>query len=101
MEKKIMYTENVPDKKFLWLHHKDGDLILEGFSNNGWESVGKEVSVNTEDLMTNITKLFKSQKSKAVKITLPKLTENCSKKELLSTIDKLTKALVKTGIIEI
>ena len=41
MEKKIIYTENVPDKKFLWLHHKDGDLILEGFGNNGWESVGK------------------------------------------------------------
>ena len=101
MEKKIMYTENAPEKKFLWLHHKDGDLILEGFGNNGWESVGKETSVNTEEIMANITKLIKSQKPKAIKINLPKLTENCSKKELLSTIDKLTKALVKTGIIEI
>ena len=42
MEKKIMYTENVPEKKFLWLHHKDGDLVLEGFGNNGWELVGNE-----------------------------------------------------------
>ena len=51
--------------------------------------------------MANVAELIKSQKQKAVKINLPKLTENCSKKELLSTIDKLTKALVKTGIIEI
>ena len=101
MEKKIMYTENVPDKKFLWLHHKDGDLVLEDFGNNGWESVGKETSINTEEIMANVAELIKSQKQKAVKINLPKLTENCSKKELLSTIDKLTKALVKTGIIEI
>lgn len=101
MEKKIMYTENVPEKKFLWLHHKDGDLVLESFSNNGWESVGKETSINTEEIMANVTKLLKSKKQKAIKINLPKLTENCSKKELLSTIDKLTNALIKTGIIEI
>lgn len=101
MEKKIMYTENVPEKKFLWLHHKDGDLVLESFSNNGWESIGKEMSINTEEIMANVTKLLKSKKQKAIKINLPKLTENCSKKELLSTIDKLTNALVKTGIIEI
>ena len=101
MEKKIMYTENVPEKKFLWLHHKDGDLVLESFSNNVWESVGKETSINTEEIMANVTKLLKSKKQKAIKINLPKLTENCSKKELLSTIDKLTNALIKTGIIEI
>lgn len=101
MEKKIMYTENAPEKKFLWLHHKDGDLVLEGFGNNGWESVGKESSVNTEEIIDNITKLIALQKPKTIKVNLPKLTENCSKKELLATIEKLKNALVKAGIIEI
>ena len=35
MEKKIMYTENAPDKKFLWLHTKNNNLVLEVFGNYG------------------------------------------------------------------
>lgn len=101
MEKKIMYTENIPEKKFLWLHHKDGDLILEGFGNNGWESVGKKSAINKEELMAEIDKKNTSQKTKAIKVTLPKLTESCTKKEMISTIDKLKNALVKAGIIEL
>ena len=108
MEKKIMYTENAPEKKFLWLHHKNGDLVLEGFGNNGWESVGKENSVveqketiNKEELIAEITAVVKPEKVTAIKISLPKLTEDCSKKELIRTIERLKNALVKAGIIEI
>lgn len=101
MEKKIMYTESAPDKNFLWLHHKDGDLILEGFGNNGWESVGKESAINKEELIAEIYKNNTPQKTKAVKVVFPKLTESCTKKEMISTIDKLKNALVKAGIIEV
>lgn len=108
MEKKIMYTENVPEKKFLWLHHKDGDLVLEGFGNNGWESVGKEnpiveqkEPINKEELIAEITTAVKLKKDTAIKMSFPKLTEDCSKKELIRTIEKLKNALVKAGIIEI
>ena len=108
MEKKIIYTENVPDKKFLWLHHKDEDLVLEGFGNNGWESVGKEnpiveqkETINKEELIAEITAAVKLKKTTAIKMSFPKLTEDCSKKELIRTIEKLKNALVKAGIIEI
>ena len=108
MEKKIMYTENMPDKKFLWLHHKDGDFVLEGFGNNGWESVGKEnlvieqkETINKEELIAEITAVVKPEKATAIKMSLPKLTEDCSKKELIRTIERLKNALVKAGIIEI
>ena len=108
MEKKIMYTENAPEKKFLWLHHKDGDLVLEGFGNNGWESVGKErpvieqkKTINKEELIAEITAVVKPEKVTAIKMSLPKLTEDCSKKELIRTIERLKNALVKAGIIEI
>ena len=50
MEKKIIYTENAPDKKFLWLHTKNNNLVLEVFGNHGWESVGNE-NDNTELLI--------------------------------------------------
>lgn len=108
MEKKIMYTENAPEKKFLWLHHKNGDLVLEGFGNNGWESVGKRDSVikqketiNKEELIAEITAVVKPEKATAIKMSFPKLTEDCSKKELIRTIEKLKNALIKAGIIEI
>ena len=108
MEKKIMYTENAPDKKFLWLHHKNGDLVLEGFGNNGWKLVGKENpvaeqkdTINKEELIAEITAVVKSEKATATKMSLPKLTEDCSKKELIRTIERLKNALVKAGIIEI
>lgn len=108
MEKKIMYTENVPEKKFLWLHHKDGDLVLEGFGNNGWESVGKKnpiveqkEAINKEELIAEITAAAKPEKPTAIKISFPKLSEDCSKKELIRTIEKLKNVLIKAGIIEI
>ena len=108
MEKKIMYTENAPEKKFLWLHHKDGNLVLEGFGNNGWKSVGKEnpvveqkETINKEELIAEIITAVKPEKATAIKMSLPKLTEDCSKKELIRTIEKLKNALVKAGIIEI
>ena len=108
MEKKIMYTENAPEKKFLWLHHKDGNLILEGFGNNGWESVGKEnpiieqkETINKEELIAEITAVVNPKKATAIKMSLPKLTEDCSKKELIRTVEKLKNVLVKAGIIEI
>ena len=108
MEKKIMYTVNTPDKKFLWLHHKNGNLVLEGFGNNSWESVGKKnpvveqkEAINKEELIAEITAAVKPEKTTAVKMSFPKLTEECSKKELIRTIERLKNALVKAGIIEI
>lgn len=73
MEKKIMYTENAPEKKFLWLHHKDGDLVLEGFGNNGWESVGKNTTPDIKEITSTILKEIKSSKHEAIKVSLPKL----------------------------
>lgn len=100
MKKEIMYTEIAPEKKFLWLHHKGDDLVLEGFGNNGWESVGQEQTIDTAAIATEVAKKIEVP-TKAVKIRLPKLTEECSKKDLLVTIEKLKNALVKAGIIEI
>ena len=108
MEKKIMYTENAPEKTFLWLHHKDGNLVLESFGNNGWESVGKRnpiveqrETINKEKLIAEIIAAVKPEQTTAIKMSLPKLTEDCSKKELIRTLERLKNALVKAGIIEI
>ena len=42
MEKKIIFSETMPDKKFLWLHTKNHNLVLEVFGNKGWEAIGDD-----------------------------------------------------------
>lgn len=102
MKKEIMYTESAPEKKYLWLHYKNGNLVLEAFGNKGWESVGddsKSEAVN--DVLKEVENIKKDSNKKAIKVDLPKLTEKSSKQALLSTIETLTKVLVKAGIIEV
>lgn len=105
MEKKIIYTEYAPDKKFLWLHNKNNELVLEGFGPKGWTPINsipeQEISVETivDELVK--TKLLETEKFTPVKITLPTLDAGCSKRQLLETVEKLKNALIEAGIIEL
>ena len=102
MEKKIIYTENVPDKKFLWLHTKNNNLVLEVFGNHGWESVSNE-NDNTEllkiikELSEKITKL---ETIKQVSTKLTKIREDCSKQEMISAIININKVLINSGLVK-
>lgn len=77
MEKKIMYTEYEPEKKFLWLHTKNGNMVLEAYKGNGW----KPINNTPEKVNSNI-------------VELPTIDEKCSKSQLISYIKILSKALV-------
>ena len=102
MEKKIIYTENAPDKKFLWLHTKNGNLVLEVFGNHGWESVGDETD-NSE-----LLKIIKSLSEKVAKLEtirqvstkLTKIREDCSKQEMISAIMNINKVLINSGLVK-
>lgn len=102
MEKKIMHTENAPDKKFLWLHIKNGNLVLEVFGNHGWESVGDETD-NSE-----LLKIIKGLSEKVVKLEtinqvstkLIKIKEDCSKSEMISAIMNINKVLINSGLVK-
>lgn len=102
MEKKIMYTENAPDKKFLWLHTKNGNLVLEVFGNHGWESISDETD-NSELLKTikelseRVTKL---ETIKQVSTKLIKIREDCSKQEMISAIMNINKILINSGLVK-
>ena len=103
MEKKIVFSKTMPDKRCLWLHTKNNNLVLEVFGNKGWEAIGND---SMADMINKLAKenqeLRKQLKAQApIQVKLPKLTENCSKKELLLTIEKLKNVLIKTGIIEL
>lgn len=39
MEKKIVFTPVEPNKNLLWLHYKNGLLVLQRFGSNGWEDI--------------------------------------------------------------
>ena len=102
MEKKIMYTENAPDKKFLWLHTKNNNLVLEVFGNHGWESIGAEAD-NSEllkiikELSEKITKM---ETIKQVSTKLTKIREDCSKQEMISAIMNINKVLINSGLVK-
>ena len=102
MEKKIMYTKNAPDKKFLWLHTKNGNLVLEVFGNHGWESISDETD-NSELLKTikelseRVTKL---ETIKQVSTKLIKIREDCSKQEMISAIMNINKVLINSGLVK-
>ena len=102
MEKKIMYTENAPDKKFLWLHTKNNNLVLEVFGNHGWEPVGDET--NNSELLKIIKelseKITKMETIKQVSTKLIKIREDCSKQEMISAIMNINKVLINSGLVK-
>ena len=102
MEKKIIYTENVPDKKFLWLHTKNGNLVLEVFGNHGWESIGDDT--NNSKLLNIIKELSekvdKLETIKQVSTKLTKIREDCPKQEMISAIMNINKVLINSGLVK-
>lgn len=103
MEKKIVFSETMPDKKFLWLHTKNHNLVLEVFGNKGWEAIGDDLIIDKiNKLIKENQELRKQLKAQVpIQVKLPKLTENCSKKELLEVISSLINSLVKAKIIKV
>ena len=102
MEKKIIYTENAPDKRFLWLHTKNNNLVLEVFGNHGWEPVGNE-NDNTEllKIIKNLSeKVAKLETIKQVSTKLTKIREDCSKQEMISAIININKVLINSGLVK-
>ena len=102
MEKKIMYTENAPEKKFLWLHTKNGNLVLEVFGNHGWESIGDDTNNNKllniiKELSEKVDKL---ETIKQVSTKLIKIKEDCSKQEMISAIININKVLINSGLVK-
>ena len=103
MEKKVIYSEKEPEKKFLWLHTKNNNLVLEVFGNKGWESVGDDNSDYAKEinsLKQDVANIKKPKKSNPIEVAFKELSEDCSKKELLYTVNMLVKVLVKAGIIK-
>lgn len=103
MEKKIVFSKTMPDKRFLWLHTKNNNLVLEVFGNKGWEAIGND---SMADMINKLTKenqeLYKQLKAQApVQVKLSKLTEDCSKKELLEVISSLIDSLVQANVIKV
>ena len=102
MEKKIMYTENAPDKKFLWLHTKNNNLVLEVFGNHGWESISNktdnsEVLKIIKELSEKVDKL---ETIKQVSTKLTRIKEDCSKQEMISAIMNINKVLINSGLVK-
>ena len=103
MEKKIIFSKTMPDKRFLWLHTKNNNLVLEVFGNKGWEAIGND---SMADMINKLAKenqeLSKQLKVQApIQVKLPKLTEDCSKKELLEVISNLIDSLVQANVIKV
>ena len=103
MEKKIVFSKTMPDKRVLWLHTKNNNLVLEVFGNKGWEAIGND---SMADMINKLAKenqeLHKQLKVQApIQVKLPKLTEDCSKKELLEVISSLIDSLVQANVIKV
>ena len=103
MEKKIVFSKTMPDKRLLWLHTKNNNLVLEVFGNKGWEAIGND---SMADMINKLAKenkeLSKQLKVQApIQVKLPKLTEDCSKKELLEVISSLIDSLVQANVIKV
>lgn len=103
MEKKIVFSKTMPDKRFLWLHTKNNNLVLEVFGNKGWEAIGNDSVIDMiNKLVKGNQELSKQLKVQApIQVKLPKLTEDCSKKELLEVISSLIDSLVQANIIKV
>ena len=103
MEKKIVFSKTMPDKRFLWLHTKNNNLVLEVFGNKGWKAIDND---SMADMINKLAKenqeLSKQLKVQApIQVKLPKLTEDCSKKELLEVISSLIDSLVQANVIKV
>lgn len=48
MEKKIVFTPVEPNKNLLWLHYKNGLLVLQRFGSNGWEDITNSDHITLE-----------------------------------------------------
>lgn len=97
-----MYTENAPDKKFLWLHTKNNNLVLEVFGNHGWESISNETD-NSEVLkiIKELSeKVDKLETIKQVSTKLTRIKEDCSKQEMISAIMSINKILINSGLVK-
>ena len=103
MEKKIIFSETMPDKKFLWLHTKNHNLILEVFGNKGWEAIGDDSIVDMVNKLAKENQELRKQLKvqTPIQVKLPKLTEDCSKKELLEVISSLIDSLVQANVIKV
>lgn len=103
MEKKIVFSKTMPDKRFLWLHTKNNNLVLEVFGNKGWEAIGNDSVIDMiNKLVKENQELHKQLKAQApIQVKLPKLTEDCSKKELLEVISSLIDSLVQANVIKV
>lgn len=103
MEKKIVFSKTMPDKRFLWLHTKNNNLVLEVFGNKGWEAIGNDsVADMVNKLVKENQELCKQLKAQTpIQVKLPKLTEDCSKKELLEVISSLIDSLVQANVIKV
>ena len=51
MEKKIVFTPVEPNKNLLWLHYKNGLLVLQRFGSNGWEDITDSDQITEADVM--------------------------------------------------
>ena len=102
MKQEIIRSEYEPEKKFLWLHTKDGNLVLEAFGDQGWESVGNEVD------NTALLKIIEAQNKKieelatikAVETQLTEIKKDCSKQEMISAIININKVLINSGLVK-
>lgn len=50
MEKKIVFTSVEPNKNLLWLHYKNGLLVLQRFGSNGWEDISNSYHTIRTDI---------------------------------------------------
>ena len=76
MEKKIVFSETMPDKKFLWLHTKNHNVVLEVFGNKGWEAIGDDsITVRINKLVKENQELHKQLKAQVpIQVKLPRLS---------------------------
>ena len=51
MEKKIIFTPVEPNKNLLWLHYKNGLLVLQRFGSNGWEDITNSDQITEAEVM--------------------------------------------------
>lgn len=51
MEKKIVFTPVEPNKNLLWLHYKNGLLVLQRFGSNGWEDITNSDQITEAEVM--------------------------------------------------
>lgn len=102
MKQEIIRSEYEPEKKFLWLHTKDSNLVLEAFGDQGWESVGNEAD------NTALLKIIEAQNKKieelttikAVETQLTEIKKDCSKQEMISAIININKVLINSGLVK-